>query len=236
MASHGFSQEGFVKGVGSLLLAWLWARVPQTVMRRVGAGHQMGCGRDGVQDGAPCEEAVNGRVVVGVLLGVGLGLFVILSPWTVRAQQPDLTAGEREEASGTDEDVPVRGDVGLDQLLQLPDSGSYGANTRQGATAQTWRRRFADASKALTVARERIEKARVALDEMSQGGSTQWQMAPPGASASTEVAPMSLKQREEIRAGKNQLEEAERAQRSLAIEADLAGVPAGWRVPDGRED
>ena len=47
---------------------------------------------------------------------------------------------------------------------------------------------------------------------------------------------MSLKQREEIRAGKNQLEEAERAQRSLAIEADLAGVPAGWRVPDGRED
>jgi hypothetical protein len=47
---------------------------------------------------------------------------------------------------------------------------------------------------------------------------------------------MSLKQREEIRAGKKQLEEAERAQRSLVIEADLAGVPASWRASDGRED
>ena len=173
--------------------------------------------------------------MLSVLLGVGLGLLMILSPWTVRAQEPDLTAGDRPEASGTNVDVPVRGDLGLDQLLKLPESGSYGANTRQGGTAQTWRRRFADAAKALTVARERIDKARAALDEMSQGGSTQWQMAPPGASASTEAAPMSLKQREEIRVGKNQVEEAERAQRSLVIEADLAGVPAAWRVPDGRE-
>ena len=198
------------------------------------AGHQMDCGHHGVQSAASCEAEANRRIGVSVLLG--LLLILVLSPWTVRAQQPGLTASDSAEDAGAEVDVPVKGEVGLDQLLLLPDSGSYGAATRQGATAQTWRRRFADAAKAVTVARERIETARAALDEMSGGGSTQWQMAPPGASASTEVAPMSLKQREEIRAGNMERDEAERAQRSLVIEADLAGVPASWRAPDLRKD
>ena len=188
-------------------------------------------GRDGVRGGLLGEDVPKGRVLVGVLFRVCL--LVALSPLVAVAEQPDLTAGDREEAYDSDMDVPVEGDVGLDQLLKLPDAGSYGVNTRQGASAQTWRRRFSDAVKAVSVARDRIDQARAALDEMSGGGSTQWQMAPPGASASTDVAPMSLKQREEIRAGKVQLEEAERAQRALVIRADLAGVPASWRVSDG---
>ena len=58
----------------------------------------------------------------------------------------------------------------------------------------------------------------------------------PGSSASTDVQPMSIQQREEVRAGKEALLQAERAYRALIIEADLAGVPASWRVPVAAED
>ena len=47
---------------------------------------------------------------------------------------------------------------------------------------------------------------------------------------------MSLKHREAIRAGKEDLDQAERNQRALVIEADLAGVPESWRVPLGADD
>ena len=53
-------------------------------------------------------------------------------------------------------------------------------------------------------------------------------MAPPG-SNTTENSPVSFKLREEIRSGKEQVEEAERKHRELEVEADLADVPQSWR-------
>ena len=173
---------------------------------------------------------------------IGLAFVVLALPWpcVVWAQEgaPPLEAGGqptyREESM---EEVPFEADIGLDQLLQLPAEAAYGGDVRQGASARTWRRRFAEAAEAVTAAQGRIDEARAALDEMSSvGGASQWQMAPPGANASTDVAPMSLKHREAIRSGKEELAQAERNQRALVIEADLAGVPQSWRVPlDGRD-
>lgn len=177
----------------------------------------------------------------GLLWGRGaFALLVFLWPCVVWAQtgEPRLEVGDSQAYPGEAvEEVPFQGDIGLDQLLQLPTDGVYGGDVRQAANARTWRRRFAEAAIAVTQAQSRIEEARSSLDEMSAGGgASQWQMAPPGSNASAEVAPMSLKHREAIRAGKEELDEAERNQRALVIEADLAGVPESWRVPLGAND
>ena len=171
----------------------------------------------------------------GVISVWALALCLWPSFSSAQVEDSDLTAGGRGiEVEEPVEEVPFEGDIGLDQLLKLPSDGAFATKPRQGANAQTWRRRFAEAARAVDEAQLRIKVARDALDEMSASGSaSQWQMAPPGQSASTDVAPMSLKQREEIRAGKEQLAQAERAQRALVIEADLAGVPQSWRVPVG---
>ena len=189
--------------------------------------------------------ASNGLIESGIRPGsswvsVGLALLALLWPSVVWAQtgEPQFEAGDspayRDETAA---EVPFQGDIGLDQLLQLPADGAYSGDVRQAANARTWRRRFAEASIAVTQAQGRIEEARETLDKMSAGGgASQWQMAPPGSTASAEVAPMSLKHREAIRAGKEELDEAERDQRALVIEADLAGVPQSWRVPLGADD
>ena len=201
----------------------------------MGGGHNPSTGQSG-----PSKR----RMQLGLLPGSawalgGFSLMVLFWPAFVWAQAGEgrLEAVDapayRDEAV---EEVPFQGDIGLDQLLQLPADGGYGGDLRQGANARTWRRRFADAAVAVTQAKARIEEARATLDEMSAGGgSSQWQMAPPGSNASAEVAPMSLKHREAIRAGKEELDQAERDQRALTIEADLAGVPQSWRVPVGRD-
>ena len=170
----------------------------------------------------------------------GFVLLVLLWPCFAWAQtgEAQFEVGDSPAYPGEAvEEVPFQGDIGLDRLLQLPTDGVYGGDVRQAANARTWRRRFADAAMAVTQAQARIEEARSTLDEMSAGGgASQWQMAPPGSNASAEVAPMSLKHREAIRAGKEDLDQAERNQRALVIEADLAGVPESWRVPLGADD
>jgi hypothetical protein len=181
------------------------------------------------QTGLKAEGRSGRRFLSFLILLVTLNLV----PFQLSADQPSLSAGEVEVLPEAGSEPPVLPgiDIGLDQLLQLPESGSYGAGTRHGSTPQTWRRRFADSKQAQANAQLRIDRAREAMDKMSLGGSTQWQMAPPGSSASTDVQPMSIQQREEVRAGKEDLVQADRAYRALIIEADLAGVPASWRVP-----
>jgi hypothetical protein len=56
-------------------------------------------------------------------------------------------------------------------------------------------------------------------------------VAPPGASGQNDpTSPLSFKLRQELVRNREALEEAEKALRELKIEADLAGVPATWRV------
>jgi len=157
----------------------------------------------------------------------------LLSATGLAADEADLSVGGRDEAreAAPEVDLEATPEVGLDQLLVLPKTWSPDPDARQGGTAKMWRRRFADSDQAIRAAQKRIDQARQALDALSGGGRSEWQMAPPGAGANTDVAPMSIKQREEIRAGKLELERAERRRRALGIEADLAGVPESWRVP-----
>ena len=175
-------------------------------------------------------------LVVACVGGLCLGAGLLLGTGAL-AESADLTVGQEvvlpEAGEGADESAtePVS-EIGLDQLLVLPNAGSYGAETRQGATPQKWRRRFAEADRAVAAAQKRIDDAREELDQLSSGGSSQWQMAPPGSAANSDAVPMSLEQREEIRAGKEELDEAKRDRRALTIEADLAGVPEAWRASD----
>lgn len=160
-----------------------------------------------------------------------LSLFVGLMASEAVAQEAELSVHDQvevEEASPGDVGVS---EVGLDRLLVLPDTWSAEPTTRQGNTSAIWRQRFAESDQAIAAAQAKIDEARQALDTLSGGGQSQWQMAPPGASANTEVAPLSIKHREQIRAGKLELEQAERDLRGLKIEADLAGVPQSWRKP-----
>ena len=167
------------------------------------------------------------RLLARCLVSLPFGLLAV----GAFAQEAELSVREQvevEEASPADLGVS---EVGLDQLLVLPDTWSAEPTTRHGENAIRWRQRFADSNQAIAAAQAKIDKARQAMDTLSGGGQSQWQMAPPGASANTEAAPMSMKHREEVRAGKLELEQAERNHRALKIEADLAGVPSSWRKP-----
>lgn len=122
---------------------------------------------------------------------------------------------------------------GLDALLQLPSG--YQAQPPPpvaGATEAEWRRRFAKAQGELAEAREELERAKRELDAVAEGGaSSQWAVAPPGASNSGggSTSPLSFKLRQELRRSRSRVEAAEKAVRELTIEADLAGVPERWR-------
>lgn len=149
------------------------------------------------------------------------------------------TAGELGVTGKASETTPARVPppdeveaVELDRLLQLPSSMSFDEQTRNGASSDTWRARFRASFAEIRAAEDKLDETKKELDRMAgTGGSSQWQMAPPGAS-NTEVTPMSYKLREEMRAGREALELAEQKHRELEIQADLAGVPAAWRKAD----
>ena len=146
-------------------------------------------------------------------------------------------AGELSVTGESDEAAPDTGaapeavpNVGLDSLLKLPSTWQGKEEKRQGLTAGEWRGRFAELDQERESVQGEIDEARRELDGMAgEGGSGPWQMGAPG-SNNTEVTPMSFKHRELIRDGKEQLEAIRRKVRALNIEADMAGVPARWRV------
>ncbi len=129
-----------------------------------------------------------------------------------------------------------KGEPGLDELLKLPTGfmTKDAARPVAGASEEEWRRRFTRADKAIGEARETLAETRRELDGLAEtGGASQWSVAPPGASGQTAgggTSPLSFKLRQELGRNREALEEAEKALRELRIEADLAGVPAEWRV------
>ncbi len=189
-----------------------------------------------VKKRATCVQGA-GRLRFGPrVLTAALGLLWIGGGATGAADTPGelSVTGESEEvapdAGAAPEAVP---DVGLDSLLKLPSSWQGKEEKRQGLTAADWRGRFAELNRERESVQRGIDEARRELDSMAgEGGSGPWQMGAPG-SNNTEVTPMSFKHRELIRDGKEQLEAIRRKERALNIEADMAGVPAGWRVTKG---
>jgi hypothetical protein len=127
-------------------------------------------------------------------------------------------------------------DPGLDRLLQLP-SGFLQPNARTvaGAGETEWERRFTVAQKGLESAVETLAMTKSELDSIAdEGGSSQWAVAPPGSSAGSGPtnSPLSFKLRQDLLRHRDELDAAEKAVKELRIEADLAGVPVGWRSGD----
>ena len=132
---------------------------------------------------------------------------------------------------------------GLDALLHVPkDYLQPKGRTVAGADEDEWRRRFAVAHRTLQRAQASLDETKGALDAAAGGsGSSQWAVAPPGASGSGPSptdSPLSFKLRQEMLRNREGLDEAGRSLRDLRIEADLAGVPGDWRgdrkVPLGK--
>ena len=125
---------------------------------------------------------------------------------------------------------------GLDRLLQLP-SGFLQPNARTvaGAGETEWERRFTVAQKRLESAVEMLAMTKSELGSVAdEGGSSQWAVAPPGSSGGSGPtnSPLSFKLRQDLLRHRDELDEAEKAVKELRIEADLAGVPVGWRSGD----
>ena len=128
------------------------------------------------------------------------------------------------------------GGPGLDDLLQIP-SGYLEPQGRAvaGAGESEWRRRFAKARKELIRAQQDLAKTKGELDKVAEGGgSSQWSVAPPGASngGGPSTSPLSFRLRQELLRHRERLDSAERALKELRIEADLASVPVEWRGDD----
>ena len=184
------------------------------------------------------------------VLGCVFAVFVSVVTGAAAEAAPDDGPSERPSPSSAppDEDVlslpgrPLPGDPGsagqgargLDDLLKLPS----GFMTREaerpvaGASEDEWRRRFTRAEQAIGDAREALAETRRELDGLAgTGGASQWSVAPPGASGQdNSTSPLSFKLRQDLVRNREALEAAEKALRELKIEADLAGVPAAWRV------
>ncbi|MDG2335430.1 MAG: hypothetical protein P8Q97_14515 [Myxococcota bacterium] len=168
----------------------------------------------------------------------GLAWFVGLCLW---GPVPARSADTVQDFSITGETVeePSRGEapaeavpgLGLDSLLKLPSSWSGEEERRQGMTSSQWRARFAELANEREETEASLAEARGELDGMSSDGGGQWKMGAPG-SNNTEVSPMSFKHREQIRDGKEKLQQLRLRQRDLSIEADIAGVPESWRRPE----
>jgi hypothetical protein len=129
-----------------------------------------------------------------------------------------------------------QGGPGLDDLLKLPSDFRTKDRARPvaGASEEEWKRRFTRAENAIGEAQETLAETKKELDGLAEtGGASQWSVAPPGGGgggANQGPSPLSFKLRQELVRNREALESAEKALRELRIEADLAGVPAEWRV------
>ena len=130
-------------------------------------------------------------------------------------------------------DPPPPPEVDFDRLMRLPSSYTSGAARQGGATASDWRVRFAEADASLADAKQSLSDAQSKL-EHTAADSSQWQMGAPGlGTPDAEHATVSYKLRAEIRSLREELAQAEKKRKDLAIEADLSGVPDSWRRPEG---
>lgn len=182
-------------------------------------------------DGARLRGTRRGSGGVGCLPGL---LAVLLLSASGAAAQ---TAPASDAPTGPGSDgplVPVErapGDdaprVGLDDLLRLPSGYGAEARPRGGANEAEWRARFEAARQDIEAAREKLAELDAELDKTSQSSSS-WQVSAPG-SSDPQASPLSLRLRQDIKAERARIAEAERRLRSLHVEADLAAVPAAWR-------
>jgi hypothetical protein len=141
--------------------------------------------------------------------------------WPAIAEEPEPSNPTGQAVS---EPAP---EVGLDQLLRLPNSFEADVDRRSGATASEWRSRFEAARKHLDDAKVRLDEIERELQQVSETTSG-WAVAAPG-SKDPQASPLSLRLRQELKQQRTMIDDAERRLRTLDVEADLAAVPQDWR-------
>jgi hypothetical protein len=129
------------------------------------------------------------------------------------------------------------GEVDLSRLLKLPDSyhRPKPAESRGGAGRTKWKERFGTVQNNLLEARGALDSAKNELAEVASDGGN-YAMATPGTTTNPEDTPLSYKLRQEIRRQRELVARAEHKLRELGVEADIAGVPDEWRIPDKPDD
>jgi hypothetical protein len=150
------------------------------------------------------------------------------------AQEQELSVPSRwRGASSNPLEYPLGANSGIESLLQLPRGFvTTSPHAVAGATETEWRRRFKDASSALSEARSTLAATKVELDGVAVGGgANQWSVAPPGSSgqSGSVTSPLSFRLRQQLRGDRDRVDSTQKAHRELRIEADLAGVPESWR-------
>jgi len=130
-------------------------------------------------------------------------------------------------ARGQDGAPPAQ--VGLDDLLRIPDGIEFDVEKRGGLTRSEWIARYDEARASLLAARAGLADAQERLAKFA-GRKDNWNMAPPGLPVeSAESGGDTYHLRAEVRRWRAEIERAEARLRELDIEASLAGVPESWR-------
>lgn len=159
------------------------------------------------------------------------GLWGALLAWGLAGTLAAGSAG----AEGSEAAAPQ---VGLGQLLKLPDSYRVDPQARHRGTEEEWRARFSNADAEVAKAESDLKRLQARLGRMA-GETSAYQMSAPGMGSGSgagkkENAPMSFGLSERIRKQKERVVEAGRERRDLVVEADLADIPDAWR--ESRED
>jgi len=223
--------------LAELVAEYRWPRI-RVLAKKQGRG--LGRVRIRSKNSCPGRSRLSRAALVAAL---GLVLAASISHAQETLEVPiDTVPSTSDEAPGTPDEGPdepdadpsiepgASPDVGLDQLLRLPNSLDFKEERRGGGGAADWRRRFNESRQDLAEANQKLEDAETAMGEAATAGSGQWQIAPPGQQANSENnGPLSFKLREELRRARADLESAERRHRALVVEADLAEVPEHWR-------
>ncbi len=211
-------------------------RIAELRLRAAGAAS---LASSGVPPAAWSERSAAGRslrLVVRAAVWIGLagllGAVCVAQSHAQHVPEGAVEPGESGAERGQDENAADdSGLIGLDRLLQLPESMSFERERKAGATAEEWRARFRESLNDVASARGALESAQRELEDVAGGGAAGWQVAPPG-SNQTEISPISFKLREDLRRARVDLDTAERKHRALVIQADLAEVSEDWRIAE----
>ncbi|MCA9513002.1 MAG: hypothetical protein R3E88_17750 [Myxococcota bacterium] len=142
-------------------------------------------------------------------------------PGSEPASPPAPEAGARSDSDA----APA---IDLDRLLTLPDSYSADGERRGGVTRGEWRQRFSEAAERLATAEEEVGRLQSKLSDAAEVGG--WQAGAPGlTNPDPQNNTLHFKLRQDLRRAREELAEAKRRSLDLALQADLAAVPAEWR-------
>ncbi len=129
--------------------------------------------------------------------------------------------------------------VPLNDLLKLPTTLIVPGHLERhgGATKVEWQARFVTAREDIAKAKKNLAKARKVLEKkVGEGGA--WRMSAPGIGDSNPQdrdpqinpnAPADYKLSQQVRREREEVNRSGRYLQDLEVEANLAGVPEGWR-------